>query len=143
MSYGVMAGLQYGPYGGYMRARFRNAITGIPGYSYEVFSSGTLPGDSKFWGTGQIEIYALSVTCGMLLSVREWLQVCIGAGYAERCAVTQDIDKEWALISDWGDYGIAVDAGFLFSWRCLAVSAGVTTIKFNTAAFTCGIGVRL
>ena len=39
--------------------------------------------------------------------------------------------------------GVLVQVGAIFSWRRFAVSAGVSTISFKTAAFTCGIGVRL
>lgn len=40
-------------------------------------------------------------------------------------------------------HDLTVYAGVIFSWRRLALHAGITTIKFKTAAFTCRVCVRL
>lgn len=38
--------------------------------------------------------------------------------------------------------GVAAECGLIVSWRRLAISAGVSTISFRTASFTCGVGLR-
>ena len=38
--------------------------------------------------------------------------------------------------------GLIAECGVIASWRRLAVSAGVSTISFRTASFTCGVGLR-
>ena len=65
----------------------------------------------------------------------------VGAGYGEYYIVWEDIDGNWAKVSDYSCSGVALDLGAVFSWRWLAVSAGVNALDFKKLSFTCGVGV--
>ncbi len=143
-AFGCMLGLHGPRYGGYVRARFRHAISGVPGYSYQCLSDGSLPdGMGKFWGTGKSEIYTCSYAAGTLVPATKWLTFYAGAGYAETYTVWQDVDREWALIADRSVNGLSADLGVVCEYARIAVSAGVSTISFRAYSFTCGVGIRL
>ena len=143
-AFGCMLGLHGPRYGGYVRARFRHAISGVPGDSYQCLSDGSLPdGMGKFWGTGKSEIYTCSYAAGTLVPATKWLTFYAGAGYAETYTVWQDIDHEWALVADRSVRGFVADLGIVCSYGRIAVSAGASTTRFRAYSFTCGVGVRL
>ena len=143
-AFGCMLGLHGPRYGGYLRARFRHAISGVHGTSYECLSDGSLPqGSGKFWGTGKSEIYTCSYAAGALIPATRWLTFYAGAGYAETYTVWQDIDHEWAFVKDRSVRGFAADLGIVFTYGRIAVSAGASTTRFRAYSFTCGVGVRL
>ena len=77
------------------------------------------------------------------MQIVDWLSVYAGAGYGRRTLAWQDIDGNWARVSDWSHKGLTIDAGLLLSWRNLAFSAGLVTLNFKTCIFSLGIGVRL
>ena len=139
LAYGIMAGYQYGRIGGYIR--FRSNFHKLPSVSYQCLSDGSLTSGGKLWSTGVSAHSTLTMTAGVLVPFRPNLAVYAGAGYGSRAQAWQDIDGSWALVADWSHKGFAADAGVVFSWRSLVLHAGVATIKFKTAAFTCGIGV--
>ena len=143
-AFGCMLGLHGQRYGGYVRGRFRHAISGVPGNSYECLSDGSLPqGSGKFWGSGRSEIFSCSYAAGALIPVTKWLIFYGGMGYAETYTVWQDIDQEWALVADRSLSGLATDLGVVCESARIAVSAGISTISFRAYSFTCGIGIRL
>lgn len=141
MSYGLMAGLQGRRWGGYLR--FRSAFVKAPATSYECLSDMSLPRGGKIWTSGESVSSNLYVTFGALMQVVDWLSVYAGAGYGRRTLAWQDIDGNWARVSDWSRKGLTIDAGLLLSWRNLAFSAGLSTMTFKTCTFSLGIGVRL
>lgn len=142
LSHGFMLGLHGRRWGGYLRARFNNTIRGVPGGSYECLSDGTLSENGRrFWGTGESEIYAMNFTGGVLLPTLKWLVFYVGAGYGEYYIVWEDVEGNWAHVSDSSYHGVALDLGAVFSWRWLAVSAGVNALDFRKLSFTCGVGV--
>jgi hypothetical protein len=141
MSYGLMAGLQGRRCGGYLR--FRSDFTKTPETLYECLSDGSLPHGGKMWTSGDIRNSNLYITGGALVQIVDWLSVYVGAGYGRRTLAWQDIDGNWARVSDWSRKGLTIDAGLLLSWRNLAFSAGLSTMTFKTCVFSLGIGVRL
>ena len=82
------------------------------------------------------------VSGGVLAGATKWLTVYAGAGYGYRKLAWEDVDGGWALVSDWSRSGFAAECGVIASWRLIAVSAGISTISFRTASFTCGVGLR-
>ena len=84
----------------------------------------------------------LSIGSPALSSGEAYIFVPVGAGYGFRKLAWEDVDGGWALVSDWSCSGFAAECGVIASWRRLAVSAGVSTISFRTASFTCGVGLR-
>lgn len=141
-SYGLMAGYQYKRIGGYLR--FRSNFHKWPSVEYECYSDGTMSvGGGKFWASGATDCTTMSMTAGVLVQAMRHLTIYAGAGYGYQVHAWEDIGGSWAYVSDLFWKGAASDVGAIFSWRRFAVSAGVSTISFKTAAFTCGIGVRL
>ena len=139
MSYGLMLGWlpkRFGPYACF-RSNFVSSAT-----SYTCGSDGIMPSGSRFWPSGQQRRSNLSVTAGLLIGTTDWLTFNLGAGYGYRNMAWEDTDGQWALVSDWSRSGFAAECGVVVSVRKLALSAGVSTVAFRTAAFTCGVGVR-
>ena len=138
MSYGVMAGLQGRRWGGYLR--FRSDFTKTPETLYECLSDGSLPRGGKIWTSGDTRNSNLYITGGALVQIVDWLSVYAGAGYGRRTLAWQDIDGNWAEVSDWSVKGLEMEAGAIFRWNRMAFSAGVSTIRFRTCSATLGVG---
>ena len=136
-----MAGLQGRRWGGYLR--FRNAFVKTPETFYECLSDGSLPRGGKIWTSGDTRNSNLYINGGALVQIVDWLSVYAGAGYGRRTLAWQDIDGNWARVSDWSRKGLTIDAGLLLSWRNLAFSAGLSTLTFKTCTFSLGIGLCL
>lgn len=141
LSYGLMLGLQGLHWGGYVRAR--SNFHKLPSVSYTCMSDGDLSTGGRFWASGASVYSCLSLTAGALVPVKNNLTIYAGAGYGSNSFVWEDVNGLWALVSDLSHKGVAADLGVIFSLRRLALHAGITTISFKTAAFTCGVGVRL
>ena len=139
MAYGLMAGYQHGRWGGYLA--FRSSFTSCK-TSYSCASDGSLGNGSQMWPSGNEKRSNLMVGGGVLAGATKWLTVYAGAGYGFRKLAWEDVAGDWAAVSDWSRSGVAAECGVIASWRRLAVSAGVSTISFRTASFTCGVGVR-
>ena len=139
MAYGLMAGYQHRRWGGYLalRSNFMFCDT-----SYACTSEGIIGNGSRIWASGNERRSNLMVGGGVLAGAAKWLAVYVGAGYGFRKLAWEDVDGGWALVSDWSCSGFVAECGVIASWRRLAVSAGVSTISFRTASFTCGVGVR-
>ena len=139
MSYGLMAGYKHRNWGGYLalRTNFTSCKT-----SYSCASDGSMENGSKIWPTGNEKRSNLMVSGGVLAGATKWLTIYAGAGYGARKLAWEDVAGNWALVSDWSHTGMAVECGAVVSVRKLAFSAGISTISFRTAAFTCGVGVR-
>ena len=139
MAYGLMAGYQHGRWGGYLA--FRSSFTSCK-TSYSCTSDGNLGNGSQIWPSGNEKRSNLMVSGGVLAGATKWLTVYAGAGYGFRKLAWEDVAGDWAAVSDWSRSGFAAECGVIASWRRLAVSAGVSTISFRTASFTCGVGLR-
>ena len=139
MAYGLMAGYQHRNWGGYLA--FRSCFTSCK-TSYSCASDGSMENGSKIWPTGNEKRSNLMVSGGVLAGATKWLTIYAGAGYGARKLVWEDIAGNWALVSDWSHTGMVVEFGAVVSVHKLAFSAGISTISFRTAAFTCGVGVR-
>ena len=139
MAYGLMAGYKHRRWGGYfaLRTNFISCNT-----SYSCASDGSFGKGSQIWPTGNQKRSNLMVSGGVLAGATKWLTIYAGAGYGVRKLAWEDIAGNWALVSDWSHTGFAAECGIITSWRHLAFSAGISTISFRTAAFTCGVGVR-
>ena len=139
MAYGLMAGYKHRNWGGYLalRTNFTSCKT-----SYSCASDGSMENGSKIWPTGNEKRSNLMVGGGVLAGATKWLTVYAGVGYGTRKLAWEDVADNWVLVSDWSRSGFAVEFGAVVSVHKLALSAGISTISFRTAAFTCGVGVR-
>lgn len=139
MAYGLMAGYKHRNWGGYLalRTNFTSCKT-----SYSCASDGSMENGSKIWPTGNEKRSNLMVGGGVLAGATKWLTVYAGVGYGTRKLAWEDVADNWVLVSDWSRSGFAAECGAVVSVRKLAISAGISTVAFRTAAFTCGVGVR-
>lgn len=136
---GLMLGIQYNGWGGYIRGTTNFTKTES---TYTCLSNGTLPDGSEFWGGGQNQLAINTLTAGAMLPVIKNLCFYAGAGTGKWTLTWMDMDSNWAKVSDRSHSGIAAEAGLVANWKFLAFSAGVTTIKFNTFQANVGVGVR-
>jgi hypothetical protein len=139
MAYGLMSGYKHRNWGGYLA--FRSSFTSCK-TSYSCASDGSMENGSKIWPTGNEKRSNLMVSGGVLAGATKWLTIYAGAGYGARKLAWEDVAGNWALVSDWSRSGFAAECGAVVSVRKLALSAGVSTVAFRTAAFTCGVGVK-
>ena len=139
MSYGIMAGYQHRRIGGYLAFR-SNFTTCNP--SYSCASDGSMQNGCQIWPSGNEERSNLMASGGVLAGATKWLTVYAGVGYGARKLAWEDVAGNWVLVSDWSHSGMAAELGTVVSVRKLALSAGISTVAFRTAAFTCGLGVR-
>lgn len=139
MAYGLMAGYKHRHWGGYLalRTNFTSCKT-----SYSCASDGSMENGSKIWPTGNEKRSNLMVSGGVLAGATKWLTIYAGAGYGARKLAWEDVAGNWALVSDWSHTGLAAELGVIASFYKLALSAGISTVAFRTAAFTCGVGVK-
>ena len=139
-SCGLIAGYQYGLWGGYagFRSNYVSAKT-----SYSCLSDGSLPDWGSMWSTGRSRKSNLSITAGCLIGLGARFSMYVGTGYGWRTLAWEDVDGEWAEISDWSHRGVAFETGAIFIWKRLAVSAGISTVSFRTCSLNVGVGVSL
>ena len=139
MAYGVMAGYLHKKLGAY--AAFRSSYM-FGKSSYRCDSNGLMDTGGYIWPSGKERRNTLHAAAGVLVGATRWLSLYAGAGYGARTLAWEDVDGEWAEVSDWSLAGAAVECGVILSWRKLTFSAGVSSISFKTASFTCGVGIR-
>lgn len=139
ISYGLMAGYQIQRYGGYVS--FRSSFTSVSP-SYSCTSDGVLKGGGPLWASGEEKNSNMSVCAGALYGFRQYVSVYAGVGYGSRRLAWEDVDGQWAEVSDWSHKGFAIEAGALFSWNKLAFSLGVSSVSLRTAELVCGVGLK-
>ena len=138
LSYGLRAGIKGRTFGGYM-AFSSNFVKASADYT--CHSDGTLENGSTIWPGGVEKTTSLSLSAGLLAQAAPWLTFYAGAGYGKRQLLWQDIDGEWAQVSDWSVKGLEAETGAIFRWNRMAFSAGVSTVRFRTCSATVGIGL--
>ena len=146
VSCGLMAGYQAQRYGGYIS--FRSSFTSVSP-TYSCTSEGVLNGGGifwasggTFWASGEEKGSNMSVCGGVVYGFNPNVSTYVGAGYGSRRLAWEDVDGEWAEVSDLSHKGFAFEAGALFSWKSLAFSLGFSSVSFRTAELVCGVGVK-
>jgi len=137
-SYGIRAGY-YRELGGYVS--FRSSFSSAKS-SYRCTSDGVVENGGTIWTSGKDKVGRLNVTAGVIAQFTHWLGAYAGAGYGTRTIVWEDINGQWAEVSDFSYKSIALDAGLVFNIKNFAVSAGINSIAFDWCEITLGFGVR-
>ena len=137
LSYGLRAGFKGRTFGGYLALR-SNLIKASADYTCRL--DGTLENGSVFWPGGAEKTTSFTASAGFLAQTTSWLILYAGAGYGSRQLMWQDIDGCWARVLDWSANGLSAEAGVIFRWNCLAFSAGVSSVRFQTCNATFGVG---
>ena len=133
-----MAGVQYGQWGGYIRAK-SNFLFTTP--SYSCYTSGRMDNGGPFWSNGKSRESVIAATVGALYSPVGWISLYGGLGYGHSNLYWQDIDDQWAEVKDHSFKGMAAEAGLLTSWKRLCLGLGVSTTTFRTANLDISFGI--
>ena len=143
---GLRLGLMKGAFGAYLSGRTSFKRTES---SYSCLSDGTIDGGATIYTTGHKAVFHAGATAGILaLPIRFGgfddgrLGIYAGAGWGTRELFWEDINGNWALVSDRSPSGVAAEAGVMFVWKHLILSAGTSTVKFRHADFEAGLGIR-
>lgn len=139
MAYGLMAGYRSRKVGGYVSFRSSFAFGRT---SYSCRQDGIMDDGGRMWPTGKERKSNLSACAGLLMGISDAFALYGGAGYGFRRLAWEDLEGSWVQVSDWSYSGVAAECGAVMSWKRLAFSAGVSTVAFRTASFTCGLGIR-
>ena len=139
-SYGLMAGYKYARFGGYMgfRSNYSPCRT-----SYLCTSDSKISTGGAFWASGASAANNFSLNAGPMLGLNKDWAIFVGLGYGQIKHAWEDVDGQWALVSDLSFSGISAESGLIFSSGKFAFLLGVQTIMFQTVAAVGGVGVRL
>ena len=137
-SFGAMAGVQHGRWGGYARytGRFDNATP-----SYSCSDEGILENGSFVWPNGERTEKTFQITAGPVFGLNYRFDIYAGLGYGRHQVLWQDIDGNWVAVGQ-GLRGICAETGVLASWKSLTFGAGISTISFRTLTPTLSLGVN-
>ena len=137
-AYGMMLGCKFRRNGIYARfdSNYRSCST-----SYSCTSDGYSDNGGRFWASGRSARANLGVSAGPMFGLGRGLTLYGGIGYGHAKVAWEDVDGEWAAVSDISHSGILVDCGLVYSWESLLFSLGAKTVGFRTASLTCGVGV--
>lgn len=135
-SYGVMVGAvkKIGGYVGF-RSNYEFANADHFVYSYSGLTS----------PTAKTKISVVKASAGLLFRVYEGLYPYAGAGYGfnDRMYLNSDnsYSGSWWLIKDLSLEGLVVESGIVSKVGPIAISIGVSTIKFKAFSLDLGLGV--
>lgn len=138
-SFGVMAGIQSGRFGGYIHLE-NNFRSGKAEYS--CMSNGMMDNGSCFWSNGEAERSIMSATAGLLVSAVRWLDFYAGAGYGQDLVLWEDLDSHKAVVSDISHKGISAEVGTIISIKGISFGLGCSTTSFRRIYLDIGLGVR-
>lgn len=120
---GLMGGLGYGRWGGYVSLRARP----VPlGYDYTCDSSGQAA-YGQVWTSGKEFHTKWQITAGASYDFTRHWHAFAGCGYSSACLLWEDIDGKRALVTDLSRMGFCAEAGALFFYSHIAVGAGLST----------------
>lgn len=137
MSYGLMLGYVQ-TVGGYVK--FRSNFDFTAG-AYSATSDCNIDGGGYLWPSGEKTETIMTATGGLLIRAAKFMYPYIGAGYGSRNILWKDTDGEWVNISDYSFTGLSAEAGIIFKFGPVSLSAGVSNTAFKYTAAEVGIGV--
>lgn len=137
ISYGLMLGYVQ-TVGGYVK--FRSNFDFTAG-SYTATSDCNIEGGGYLWPSGEKKESVMNVTGGLLIRVAKFLYPYFGAGYGSRSVLWKDTDGAWVGISDYSFAGLSAEAGVIFKFGPVSLSAGVSNTAFKYTAAEVGLGV--
>lgn len=137
MSYGLMLGYVQ-TVGGYVK--FRSNFDFTTG-AYKATSDCNIEGDGYLWPSGEKTESIMNVTGGLLIRASKSIYPYFGVGYGSRSILWKDTDGAWVGISDYTYTGLAAEAGLVFKFGPVSLSAGVSNTAFKYTAAEVGFGV--
>ena len=136
LSYGVMVGTV--KKAGYF-IKFRTDFKSVSS-SYSCKSDGELETGGVIWSNGLKSRSRIDITGGMLFHVNNWFFPYFGAGYGSKQLFLQDIQGNWANITDLSYKGVSFDAGVLFRYGKIFLSTAVCNTAFKYTEAEMGFG---
>lgn len=147
VNYGVMIGQMYRGVGWYVSGK-SNFVFGIK--STLFCEQGGFVGEYKPFYNGEKITSSFIANGGVMLNFLEWSKATknkfntvglyLGAGYGKREVYWHTIDSQWVLHNPSSSSGMSVDTGVFGSIYGVTLSAGITTIAFQYAELTVGLG---
>lgn len=147
VNYGVMIGQMYRGVGWYVSGK-SNFVFGIK--STLSCEQGGFVGEYKPFYNGEKITSSFIANGGVMLNFLEWSKATknkfntvglyLGAGYGKREVYWHTIDSQWVLHNPSSSSGMSVDTGVFGSIYGATLSAGITTIAFQYAELTVGLG---
>lgn len=139
LSGGVMFAVERGSLGAYVKVRsnFRNVST-----LYECESSGRIQGGGMIWPSGRSAVVENAAVIGVFAHVSGPVNLYAGAGYGVHSLVWQDVDEQWAKVSDKSFSGLAFDAGAVVSFGHFSLMAGIDVIGLSRLNPEIGVGLN-
>lgn len=137
LSYGLMVG-SVKKFGWYLKARSNFKF---PSTSYECESDGIMPSGGTIWSNGCEQKSRYVITAGMIVHATNWLYPYVGAGYGSKQLCWQDTQNEWVKVSDISYQGVSLDAGLLFKFGKVAISAAVCNTPHKSTEGEISIGM--
>ena len=137
MSFGLMLGYVQ-TVGGY--AKFRSNFDFTAG-AYNSTSDCNIEGGGYLWPSGEKTETIMNVTGGLLIRAAKFMYPYFGAGYGSRNVLWKDTDGAWVGISDYSFAGLSAEAGVIFKFGPVSLSAGVSNTAFKYTAAEVGLGV--
>lgn len=136
-AWGVMVSGMPGRFGGYVSIR-SNFVSCRP--DYQCRSDGTT--DFGFiWATGRTHGSRLSLSCGGMVRLADFLRLHVGVGFGDVSVLWEDSTGDWARVSDLSARGLLVDSGLLFDLGRFAVMAGVSSVGIKDWSALMGVGL--
>lgn len=147
VNYGVMIGQMYRGVGWYVSGK-SNFVFGIK--STLFCEQGGFVGEYKPFYNGEKITSSFIANGGVMLNFLEWSKATknkfntvglyLGAGYGKREVYWHTLDSQWVLYNPSSSSGMSVDTGVFGSIYGVTLSAGITTIAFQYAELTVGLG---
>ena len=136
LSYGLMVGTVRKT-GFYIKAR-SNFV--FPASSYSCNISGVMDSGGTIWANGSESRSRFVITGGMIYHASPWIYPYAGVGYGSKQLFLQDVQDNWAAVSDLSYKGVSLDAGLLLKIRKFVLSAGVCNTAFKYTEGEIGVG---
>ena len=139
-SYGARLGVAK-KYGGYLSAR--SSFTPAPATTHECDGSGTMQEGIQGWFTGKEEKSRLCISAGGIANIHGGIYAYAGAGYGMRILAWETYDGSYAKVTSASYSGIETEAGIMFTFGRLALSAGISSNSFHHPEALFSIGILL
>lgn len=126
-AWGVLLAYSPGRFGGYVSARSNFVACQA---DYACRNDGTT--DFGFiWATGRTRGSRLSLSCGGVVRLADFLRLHAGAGFGHMSVLWEDSSGRWARVSDRSSQGVLLESGLLFEFDHFTAGLGVSSIHFR------------
>lgn len=125
-------------WGGYLkyRSNFKSRR-----FSYECNSDGSYS-SGQIWSSGNTSVSLMNVSAGARKNFGKWVGVYAGAGFGRYVTCWEDIEGNWAKVSDISLSGLSLECGAVLDFGPVEIQAGVATVMFRYTGLEICLGFR-